>query len=86
MHELSVTENILEIAIRHAERADARQIKDLYLVIGDLSSIIDDLVQFYWEILTKNTIAEKSILHLKEFLQNWSVKTATKHIIPMARI
>ncbi len=65
MHELSVTENILEIAIRHAERADARQIKDLYLVIGDLSSIIDDSVQFYWEILTKNTIAEESILHFK---------------------
>ena len=65
MHELSVTENILEIALRHAETAEAKQIKDLYIVIGDLSSIIDDSVQFYWDILTKNTIAEESILHFR---------------------
>jgi hydrogenase nickel incorporation protein HypA/HybF len=65
MHELSVTENILDIAIRHADRAEANRISDLYLVIGDLSSIIDDSVQFYWDILTKNTIAEESRLHFK---------------------
>ena len=65
MHELSVTENILDIAIQHAERAEAIRIKDLYLVIGDLSSIIDDSVQFYWDILTKNTIAEESRIHFK---------------------
>lgn len=65
MHELSVTENILEIAIRHAERAEATRISELNLVIGDLASIIDDSVQFYWEILTKNTIAEESRLHFK---------------------
>jgi hydrogenase nickel incorporation protein HypA/HybF len=65
MHELSVSENILDIALRHAERVNAIKIKDLYLVIGDLSSIIDDSVQFYWDIITKNTIAEESTLHFK---------------------
>ena len=65
MHELSVSENILEIAIRHAERAEAKKIVDLFLVIGDLSSIIDDSVQFYWDIITKNTIAEESSLHFR---------------------
>jgi hydrogenase nickel incorporation protein HypA/HybF len=65
MHELSVSENILDIAIRHAERAEATKINDLYLVIGDLSSIIDDSVQFYWDIITKDTIAEESTLHFK---------------------
>lgn len=65
MHELSISENILDIAIRHAERVEARKIIDLYLVIGDLSSIIDDSVQFYWDIITKDTIAEESTLHFK---------------------
>jgi hydrogenase nickel incorporation protein HypA/HybF len=65
MHELSVSENILDIAIRHAENAEASKIRDLHLVIGDLSSIIDDSVQFYWDIITKNTIAEGSTLHFK---------------------
>jgi hydrogenase nickel incorporation protein HypA/HybF len=82
MHELSVTENILEIAIRHAEKADARQIKDLYLVIGDLSSIIDDSVQFYWEILTKNTIAEESILHFKRIPTELACKNCNQAYQP----
>jgi len=62
MHELSVTENILEIVLRHAEQADAQQVKNIYLVIGQLASIVDDSVQFYWDIIAKDTIAEQAKL------------------------
>lgn len=65
MHELSVTENILEIALRHARDANAKQISQIYLVIGQLASIVDDSVQFYWEIISKETIAEQSRLHFR---------------------
>ncbi|UCD98803.1 MAG: hydrogenase maturation nickel metallochaperone HypA [Chloroflexota bacterium] len=65
MHELPVAENLLEIALRHAGKANASKITDLYLVIGQLSSIIDDSIQFYWEIIAKDTIAEGAILHFK---------------------
>jgi hydrogenase nickel incorporation protein HypA/HybF len=58
MHELAVTESILEIALRHAQSAQARQVTALHLVIGDLTSIIDDSVQFYWDIVARDTIAE----------------------------
>ena len=58
MHELSVTENILEIVRSHAERASAKKVTDIYLVIGQLSSILDDSVQFYWDLMTKETVAE----------------------------
>jgi hydrogenase nickel incorporation protein HypA/HybF len=58
MHELAVTQNILDIALKHASQANARKITRLNLVIGQLSSIIDDSVQFYWDMVAANTIAE----------------------------
>lgn len=65
MHELPVTESILEITLRHAKEANAKSVTDLYLVIGELSSIIDDSVQFYWDIVAQNTIAEGAKLHFR---------------------
>jgi len=57
MHELSVTENVLEIVRRHAERAGAQKVVRVNLVIGELASIVDDSVQFYFEYLSQNTLA-----------------------------
>lgn len=65
MHELSVTESLLEIALRHGREAGASAVTDLYLVIGDLSTIVDESVQFYWDIITEGTPAAGSILHFQ---------------------
>ena len=65
MHELPVTESILEIAIKHAKRENATQIKDIYLVIGQFASFIDESIQFYWDIISKDTIADGANLHFK---------------------
>jgi hydrogenase nickel incorporation protein HypA/HybF len=57
MHELTVTESLLEISLRHANQADARRITALNIVIGEMASIVDDSVQFYWDIISQDTIA-----------------------------
>jgi len=63
MHELSVTESILEIALRHAEASGAAQVTDIHLVIGQLATIVDDSVQFYWDMISQKTPAEHARLH-----------------------
>lgn len=65
MHEVTVTENILEITLRHAEEVHATRVTDIFLVIGDLSTIIDDSVQFYWDIISEGTMAEGATLHFE---------------------
>ncbi len=65
MHERAVTESLLEIAMRHANNAGAKRITDLYLVVGQLSSIVDDSVQFYWDLVAEGTLAKGAQLHFK---------------------
>jgi hydrogenase nickel incorporation protein HypA/HybF len=65
MHELAVTESILEITLRHAEEAGARRVTDIHLVLGDLASIVDDSVMFYWDMISKDTLAEGANLHFR---------------------
>jgi len=62
MHELSVTQGMLDIALEKAKEAQASRIKTINLVIGELSSIIDDCVQFYFDFLSKDSIAGGAIL------------------------
>ena len=65
MHELPITESLLKIALDHAEKANAKQITALNIVMGELASMVDDSIQFYWEIVAKDTIAEKAILNFR---------------------
>ena len=65
MHELSITESMLEIALRHGREAGAETVTDLFVVIGELSTIVDESVQFYWDIISEGTAAAGSTLHFR---------------------
>ncbi len=65
MHELAVTQSILDISLRHAKEAGAKQITGINLVIGEFASIVDDSVQFYWDILADGTLAQGAQLHFE---------------------
>jgi len=65
MHELAVTENILEIANRHAQQANATRVTAINLVIGRLSSIVDVSVQFYWDMISEGTLSAGARLHFQ---------------------
>ena len=63
MHELAVTESILSIAEKHAHQANATRVTDIHVIIGKLASIVDDSVQFYWDIIAQDTICANAVLH-----------------------
>ncbi len=65
MHELPVTESLLKLAEQYAVAAEAAKVTDLYLIIGQLSSIVDDSMQFYWDIVSKGTLCEGAKLHFE---------------------
>jgi hydrogenase nickel incorporation protein HypA/HybF len=65
MHELSVTESILDIATRNATGNQATRVTDIHITIGALASIVDDSVQFYWDDISDGTICKGATLHFK---------------------
>jgi hydrogenase nickel incorporation protein HypA/HybF len=65
VHELAVTQGLLELALRHAGQAGGVRVTDLHLVIGELASIVDDSVSFYWDHVSQGTPAEGARLHFR---------------------
>ncbi len=62
MHELSVTQGMLDIVLEKARETQASRVVRINLVIGELSSIVDDCVQFYFDFLSEGSIASGAIL------------------------
>ncbi len=65
MHELPVTENILKVVLRHADEARAQKVVSVSLRIGELSDIIEEWLQRYFDYLSKGTLAEGAALRVE---------------------
>ena len=57
MHELSIVESLLNLALENAGKANARKIVGINLVVGDYTGVMEDAVDFYFGFLSKDTIA-----------------------------
>ncbi|HZD60462.1 MAG TPA: hydrogenase maturation nickel metallochaperone HypA [Anaerolineae bacterium] len=62
MHELGLTQSILDIALEHAERNNATKILTVTVKAGTLVGLVEDSMQFYFNYLTRTTIAEDAEL------------------------
>jgi hydrogenase nickel incorporation protein HypA/HybF len=62
MHEMAVTQSILDIAVKHAQQAGASRIDKINLVVGELAGVVDDSVQFYFDFLSRDTMAAGAAL------------------------
>ncbi|RPI89538.1 MAG: hydrogenase maturation nickel metallochaperone HypA [Chloroflexi bacterium] len=62
MHEFSLTQNLLDIALKNA---DSKRIVHVNLLIGPFSDEREESIQFYWRDLAKGTLGEGARLHFK---------------------
>ena len=58
MHELSIMESALNLALEQARKNGAVRVHALRLRIGALSGVVPDALQFAFEALTPGTAAE----------------------------
>lgn len=65
MHELSITQSILSIVLEQAEAARSNKITRINLTIGELTGIVDECVELYFDIISKDTIASGAELIFK---------------------
>ena len=65
MHELAITQNILSVVLDEARAAQAKKVTRIDLVIGELSGIEGDCVQFNFEYVKRGDIAEEAVLNFK---------------------
>ncbi len=56
---------MVELALDEGKKAGARKIGKISLVIGEMSGVVDESVEFYFGFLSKDTIAEGAALEFK---------------------
>jgi hydrogenase nickel incorporation protein HypA/HybF len=66
MHELGITQNIMEIVQDEAGRAGLDRVTCVKLRVGRLTAIVPDAMDFCFGILKKGTIAEEATLVITE--------------------
>jgi hydrogenase nickel incorporation protein HypA/HybF len=65
MHELAITQSMLDLVLEQAQKAKAKRVGKINLVIGEMTGVVDRAVQFYFDFLSKGTPAEKAALNFK---------------------
>ena len=66
MHEYTVTESLLKIVGDKAAEAGVEKVLKVRVVVGPLTGFVPDCINFYYETLSKGTIAEGAVLEFEE--------------------
>lgn len=65
MHELPVVKELIKIVSAEAERRHLKTVKSITVVVGELSSVVDESVQMYFELLAQETPCEGAQLRFE---------------------
>ena len=66
MHELSVTQGILKICKEEQEKNNFKKIKEIRIKVGELTGLVPNCIDYYFEIISKDTVAEGAKLIIEK--------------------
>ena len=64
MHEMSLCEGVLQILIANARSQGYRQVKAVWLEVGDLAGVEVEAMRFSFDLVTRGTLAERARLEI----------------------
>ena len=62
MHELAITQSMLDLVLEQAGKAGASEVGKINLVVGKMCGFVEECVQFYFNFLSQGTLAEGATL------------------------
>jgi hydrogenase nickel incorporation protein HypA/HybF len=65
MHEVSLMEQTLEIALQAAQKQGASRIHRLKMRIGEMSGVVPEALSFAFDVVTTGTIAQDATLEIE---------------------
>lgn len=65
MHELAITQSMIDLVLEEAKKLGAKKVGKIDLVLGEMSGVVGESVEFYFGFLAKDTIAEGAALSFK---------------------
>ena len=78
MHELSIMESALSLALEKAQEAGARRVQGIRLRIGALSGVVPEALEFAFEALVPGTPAEGAQLAIEHVPARFWCTTCTR--------
>ena len=65
LHELPIAQGILESVLRAAAPSNAARVTDVHVVVGDISGVSIECVEFYWDSISRGTLAHGAAFHVR---------------------
>lgn len=66
MHELPITQSIVNICKEEVEKHNMEKVVGINLVIGELTGLIPDTIEYYFDIISKDTPAFGARINVKK--------------------
>jgi hydrogenase nickel incorporation protein HypA/HybF len=82
MHEASITESVLSLALDKAREAGAKKVTRVNLVLGELSGVVGECLQMYFEVLAQKTPAEGAVLAFESKPAALKCRKCAKEFLP----